>query len=85
MSILKILLLLIRNLIHWNWSFTILYKGKKNFTGPSRSEKGDVIVVVILSQERNLIPFPSVFIWILYLKFLCIKPMQSVNSYLYLK
>lgn len=29
MSILKVLLLLIRNLIHWNWSLTVLYKGKK--------------------------------------------------------
>lgn len=85
MSILKILLLLTRNLIHWNWSLTILYKGEKEVTGPSRSEKGDVIVAVILSQERDLIPFPSVFIWIVYLKFLSIKPMQSVNSYLYFK
>lgn len=85
MSSLRILLLMIRNLIHWNWSLTVLYKGKKKVSGASRSEKGDVIVVVILSQERNLIPFPSVFIWIGYLKFLSIKPMQSVNSYLYFK
>lgn len=44
-----------------------------------------MIVVVILSQERNLIPFPSVFIWTVYLKFFSIKSMQSVNFDLYFK
>lgn len=44
-----------------------------------------MIVAVILSQERNLIPFPSVFIWTVYLKSFSIKSMQSVNSDLYFK